>query len=153
MRTFAQLSIIVVLSAAAAGATYLVKGAPSRRLVCDPATLKPDEVCLGTIRNPSSYLWVDARLRKDWMATGLPGSILWNLDGAEDMQAFEAETATRLMETPRVIVYCGDENCGISRQVADRIKRLGLAEEVHVLRGGWRALKEAGLTRNSSPGT
>ena len=128
MKTFAQLSIIVVLSAAAAGATYLVRGAPSRRLVCDPTTLKRDEVCLDTIKDRSSYLWVDARLRKDWLATGLPGSILWNLDGAEDMQAFEAETATRLMETPRVIVYCGDENCGVSRQVADRIRLLGLAE-------------------------
>jgi rhodanese-related sulfurtransferase len=94
---------------------------------------------------------VDARKRSDWEKNGMPGSLLWNLDPAEDMQAFEAEVAVRVADNPRVIVYCGDENCGVSRQVADRIRALGLGAEVSVLRGGWRALSEAGRVKDSNP--
>jgi rhodanese-related sulfurtransferase len=94
----------------------------------------------------ADVVWVDARSRTDWEKTGLPGSLLWNLDPSEDMQAFEAAVAVRVATTPRVIVYCGDENCGISRQVAASIRALDLGAEVSVLRGGWRALSEAGRT-------
>jgi hypothetical protein len=51
------------------------------------------------------------------------------------------------VDTPQVIVYCSDENCGVSHQVADRIRKLQLGAQVSVLHGGWRALNEAGLTR------
>ena len=67
------------------------------------------------------------------------------------MQAFEADVAMRIMTSPRVIVYCGDENCGLSRQIADRIIALQLGANVSVLRGGWRALKEAGRIKDSNP--
>lgn len=151
MNAIGQLISIVCVSLAAAGGTYLLNGAPSRIFSCDPATLKSDEVCLEQISADSEVLWVDARLRKDWKETRVPGSVLWNLDPGEDMQAFEAETAMRIMESPRVIVYCGDENCGLSRQIAERIRGLQLGAEVSVLRGGWRALKEGGRIKDSSP--
>lgn len=150
MSAFSQLTIISAIALMAAGATWLVKGPPARQLRCEPATLKPDEVCLQQISD-SAVVWVDARSRKDWQKNGMPGSVLWNLDPAEDMQAFEAEVALRVAETPRVIVYCGDENCGVSRQVADRIRALGLGAEISVLHGGWRALSEAGRVKNSNP--
>ena len=67
------------------------------------------------------------------------------------MQAFEAGAAVRIATTPRVIVYCSDENCGVSRQVAQRIRALDLGAEISVLRGGWRALSEAGRVKGSSP--
>lgn len=151
MNSLGQLAAIVVISSAGASGTYLVKGAPVRTYACDVATLKPGEVCLQQIPTGSNILWVDARPRKDWEATGVPGSALWNLDPAEDMQSFEAEVAMRIMETPRVIVYCGDENCGISSQVAERIRSLQLGADVSVLRGGWRSLSDAGRVKGSSP--
>ena len=43
MNAFAQFAVVVGLSLAAAGGTYLVKGAPERKLACDPAELKQDE--------------------------------------------------------------------------------------------------------------
>ncbi|MFT3990470.1 MAG: rhodanese-like domain-containing protein [Luteolibacter sp.] len=147
MKPLVQLGAILGISLMAAGATYWVKGAPTRKLVCDPKTLKADEVCLDAIPSNIPILWVDARHRADWEKTGKPGSILWNLDATEDMATFEAEAAAHLMEARRVIVYCGDENCGLSRQVAARIRELGLADQVQVLHGGWRALNEAGLTK------
>lgn len=145
MNGLRQLAAICGLSIAAAGATFFIKGPPARAFVCEPASLKPGEICLDQIPPDSAaILWVDGRSRKDWQSSGLPGSVLWNLDPAEDMQQFEAETAMRIMETPRVIVYCSDENCGISHQVADQIRKLQLGAEVSILKGGWRALQEAG---------
>lgn len=147
MKTFSQLVAIAFIAAAAAGGTYLLKGPPTRSFVCDPSSLKPGEVCLQQIPSDAPVLWVDARLRKDWEKTGVPGSVLWNLDPAEDMLAFEADIAMHIVQTPRVIVYCGDENCGLSHQIAERIRALQLGADVSVLRGGWRALSEAGKTK------
>ena len=151
MNGFGQLAAIVGISLAAAGGTYWIKGPPARTLSCDPATLKPGEVCLQQISPDAKVLWVDARSRKDWKKNGLPGSVLWNLDPGEDMQVFEADVAMRIMETPQVIVYCGDENCGLSHQIADKIRGLQLGADVSVLRGGWRALNEAGRIKDSTP--
>jgi rhodanese-related sulfurtransferase len=150
MNPWRQLVVIAAVSLAAAAGTFWVKGPPSRLFRCDPATLKPDEICLAAIPVGAEVVWVDARSRADWEKNGVPGSLLWNLDAAEDLQAFEAATAVRISATPRVIVYCGDENCGVSRQIAGLIRGLDLGAEVSVLRGGWRALSEAGRVRNSS---
>jgi rhodanese-related sulfurtransferase len=151
MNALAQLAAVCAISFAAAGATYWVKGPPARSFVCDPATLKPDEICLEQIPVDGPILWVDARQRSQWQESGVLGSVLWNLDPTEDPQAFEVEIATRVLETPRVIVYCGDENCGLSREIAQRIRNLDLGAEVSVLKGGWRALNEAGRIKGSNP--
>ncbi len=151
MNALGQLAALVGISLVATVGTYWIKGPPGRTFSCDPATLKSGEVCLEQISQDAKVLWVDARLRRDWEKDGLPGSVLWNLDSGEDMQAFEAVVAMRIMETPRVIVYCGDENCGLSHQIADKIRGLQLGAEVSVLRGGWRALSEAGRIKGSNP--
>lgn len=153
MKSLGQLALIAALALAAAGGTWLVKGPPGRMLQCDPASLKPDEICLESIPADADVVWVDARSRAEWVENGLPGSLLWNLDPAEDMQTFEAEAAMSIAMSPRVIVYCGDENCGVSRQIAERIRALDLGAEVSVLHGGWRALSEAGRVRDSNPGS
>lgn len=144
MKALAQLASISVLALAGVGGTFLIAGPPLRTLVCDPALLKPDELCLESVPDSAEIVWIDARSRADWKKNGLPGSLLWNLDPSEDMQAFEAEVASKVAVSPRVIVYCGDENCGVSRQVAARIRALDLGAQIHVLHGGWRALREAG---------
>jgi rhodanese-related sulfurtransferase len=151
MNSIGQLAGITSIALAAAGGTFWLKGPPVRQLVCDQATLKADEICLDKVPPSAKILWVDARHRQDWIKNGMPGSALWNLDSTENMQAFEADVAARIMETPHVIVYCGDENCGLSRQVAEKIRALQLATEVSVLRGGWRALSEAGRVKDPNP--
>jgi rhodanese-related sulfurtransferase len=151
MNSLGQLAVTGCISLAAAGGTFLIKGPPARALHCDPASLKSDEVCLESIPAGADVLWVDARTRSDWEKDGVVGSLLWNLDPAEDMQAFEAEAAVRMVAASRVVVYCSDENCGVSRQIAERIRKLDLGPEVLVLRGGWRALNEAGRVKGSSP--
>ena len=152
MIAWRQLALIGALSLAAAGGTFWIKGQPNRLLRCDPATLQADEVCLNSLPADADVVWVDARSRRDWEKTGVHGSLLWNLDPAEDMQAFEAAAAVKIATAPRVIVYCGDENCGVSRQVATLIRKLDLGPEVAVLHGGWRALREAGRVKLSEQG-
>ncbi len=145
-----QLLAVCSLSAAAAGGTFLVKGPPVRALACDPSTLKPDEICLFQVVEP--VVWIDARERVRWQADGLPGSILWNPDKTENQLDFESAAAMKISETPgaRVVVYCSTEACGVSRQIAGEVLKLGLASEVKVLRGGWDALNAAGRIKGSS---
>jgi rhodanese-related sulfurtransferase len=144
MRTGLQLAIIATISLAAVGLTYLAKGPPTRSHFCDPATRKADEICLSEITPTDGLLWIDARSRAAWQKNGLPESVLWNLDSTEDMQAFEANNAEKIAAAQMVVIYCGDENCGTSRQIADRIRQLDLGPQVLVLHGGWRALRDAG---------
>jgi rhodanese-related sulfurtransferase len=153
MRLLQQISGITIIAIMAALLTWFIHGPPQRQIPCTPSLLKPGEICLDAIARDREVVWVDARSRKDWQNNGLPGSLLWNLDPTEDMQALEAEIAMKVVEHPYVIVYCGDENCGTSRQIADRIRGLGMNAQVFVLHGGWRTLKEAGLTKapNQNP--
>ena len=153
MNAVRQLAIIGGIALAAAGASWLIIGSPERAIDCNPEQLKADEICLESIPADAPVLWVDARSRKEWMTRRVPGSVLWNLDPKEDMQAFEEEVAIRIIETPQVVVYCGDESCGVSRQIAERIRALDLGAEVYVLHGGWEALKESGRVRapNQNP--
>lgn len=152
MNALVQTGVIVGLSLAAAAVTGWIRGAPIREVVCDPATLKPDEVCLSTVMDDwkGEVFWLDARSRKQWETDGVKGSLLWNLDPDEDMNVFAADLAPHLIEDPRVVIYCGDESCGTSRQVADRVRELGLGGRIHLLYGGWRALEGSELLRGSS---
>jgi rhodanese-related sulfurtransferase len=140
MNAVAQLAIIGVISAVAAGGSWLTKG-PQEAVAfeCDPALIREDEICLGDA--VGNILWVDARSRSDWESNGIKGSILWNMDPKEDEMAFEADAAAHIVAAELVVVYCGSEACDTSRQIADRIRSLGLGAPVRVLHGGWDAIK------------
>ena len=96
-----------------------------------------------------AVLWVDARSRAEWRRDGVPGSLLFNINPAEDMNQMEAAAAQRISEAARVVVYCASDSCGVSSQVAARIRAMGLGPEVYVLHGGWRALRAAGMVAGS----
>jgi hypothetical protein len=150
MNVWAQLPAVLALAFAAAGTTYLVKGPPVRTVRCDATKLQSDEVCLERVTREwqGRVLWVDARSRGEWERNGVAGALLWNLDPNENMQTMEADAAGRMIDGSRVVVYCGNENCGTSRQVAARINALQLGNEVFVLYGGWRVLAAAKLTKD-----
>lgn len=150
MNAVAQASSILILVGIFAGGTWVIRGAPERQVVCDPAELGDQEVCLEQLRGQTGVLWIDARSRSDWEVDGYPGSVLWNLDPKEDEQEMEAKAMMNLIDAKTVVVYCSDEACGTSRQIADRVRALGVVSDVKVLHGGWQALAEAGLVRDSS---
>lgn len=147
MNPLTQLAALVAVSASAAGITWLVKGPPEKVPLeqCDPLQLKEDELCLSQVSG--NVLWVDARPRAEWEKRSVEGAILWNLDPKENQQTFEAEAAMKVLEAELVVVYCGSEACGTSREVADRIRALQMGPPVKVLHGGWDAIKDS----NSGP--
>jgi rhodanese-related sulfurtransferase len=151
MKPWVQLAAVIGISCAAGSATYLIRGAPDRRVPCDANALGADEVCLGRVTGEwrGEVLWVDARSRADWRRDGVPGSVLFNIDPAEDMNQIEAEAAQRISEATRVVVYCASESCGTSRQVAGRIRAMGLGPQVYVLHGGWQALRAERMVTGS----
>lgn len=152
MNAVTQVLAIGGIALLAARLTFQVVGPPLRDVPCDPVLLKPGEICLADVmaRWQGDVLWIDARPRAEWQADGVPGSILWNLDSKEDANAFEAEAMTHLMTGKPVIVYCSEGNCGVSSEVAAKVRKLEIAPEVHALFGGSGALKAAGMLKGSS---
>lgn len=127
----------------AGGVTYGVRGAPKRVFICDKSLLKEHEVCLADVMaDDKGLVWVDARHRVDWQENRVKGAILWNLDKGEDMLQFEQDGAAAIWGAKRVVVYCTDEQCGLSHAVAGKIRTLDLCSRVEVLKGGWRALQD-----------
>ncbi|MGJ8643165.1 MAG: rhodanese-like domain-containing protein [Luteolibacter sp.] len=143
MKMVKQLVLIGILSSIAAAGSWYLREEPEtpKPFVCDPAAIAEDEICLADVTEGA--LWVDARSRSEWEENGVKGSILWNFDSNEDAQKFESEAAVQIISAPLVVVYCGSEACGTSRQIAELIKKLELGPEVKVLYGGWDALKDS----------
>ena len=143
MKPFIQAAAITAIALVLAAVTWWIKGPPEKG--CDPASLKPGEICIQSIPTDRDVVWIDARSRTDWQRDGLKGSILWNRDPAEYSDKMEQEAVMKIFETPYVVVYCSDKGCGTSKKIAERIRELELGAEVHVLHDGWNALKEAGM--------
>ena len=141
MNALAQFVAVGLVSLAAAGGSWLMRKPSLEKpaFTCDPAKLRDDEICLADVMG--QVLWVDARSRSEWQATGIKGSILWNMDPKEDANVFEAEAAPHIAAAELVVVYCGSEKCGTSREVAGRIRKMQLGSPVKVLYGGWDAVK------------
>ncbi len=140
MKSVYQIAILIAISASAASTTWLVNDPHSKTIAhCDPASLKPDEICFDQVTG--NVLWVDARSRAEWQKNGFSNSILWNLDPKEDALKMEADAAMKIIDFKTVIVYCSSEACGTSRQIAEKIRKLDLGVEVKILRGGYTALK------------
>jgi rhodanese-related sulfurtransferase len=144
MNAAAQLGIIALVAVTAAAGTWLVKGPPEKpaAFVCDPEKLEEGEICLGDVEG--NVLWVDARSRGEWEENGLDGSVLWNLDPKEDVNEMESGAVMGIAAgVDLVVVYCGSEACGTSKQIAGRIRALDLGPPVKSLHGGWDALRDS----------
>jgi rhodanese-related sulfurtransferase len=147
VNAFAQLGLIAFISLTAASLNFRLVGPPERGVACDPSKLREDEICLADVlsRTDETILWIDARPRADWQADGLEGSVLWNLDPNEDEAKMEETVMTHLVDSTFAVVYCGEGNCGTSREIAARVRRLGVVDQVYALHGGIAALRAAGL--------
>ena len=141
MKSVFQIAIMIGIAASAASITWFLKDPNSKPALivhCDPALLKPDEICFDQVMG--NVLWVDARSRDEWQKNGYPNSILWNLDPKEDALKMEADAAMKIGDYKRVVVYCSSQACGTSREVAKRIRKLDFGPEVKALHGGYPAL-------------
>ncbi|MCW1887825.1 rhodanese-like domain-containing protein [Luteolibacter flavescens] len=154
MKAITELALVIGCASLGALATWKIAGPPSRVVACDPATLSPEEICLATVQAEwpeGSFLWVDARPAADWKRNGIAGSIPVTLGGDTSFDEQIEASLEKLGTAQRVLVYCGSAGCGTSKEVAKRIRDLGFIPEVRALHGGWDALTQAGLVKDSSP--
>lgn len=142
MKSVFQIAILLAVATSAASITWLLKSPDSKPQAiedCNPALLKPDEICFDQISG--KVLWIDARSREEWQKNGYPNSILWNLDRKEDALKMEADAVFKIAESNLVVVYCASQACGTSRQIAEKIRKLELGPTVKVLHGGYPSLR------------
>ena len=84
----------------------------------------------------SNAIWIDARPEEEFAQKHVPGAILLNEDRWNELlpQMLAAWTPEK-----RVVVYCGSDGCGSSREVARRLRKEAQIKDVFVLEGGWEA--------------
>lgn len=145
MRWIYQTLILVLISALAAGALYLIVGPPDRSVPCVQADMKEDQVCLTTVMDEwkGDVLWIDARSGREFKKGHLPGAILIPETDAENKIAVP-KTMERIgmsgVAGQKLVVYCGTDACGSSEHVAKKIRATGFHSDVYVLYGGWKAV-------------
>ena len=84
----------------------------------------------------TNAIWIDARPEEEFAQKHVPGAILLNEDRWNEL--LPQMLATWSPEK-RVVVYCGSEACGSSREVARRLRKEAQIKNVFVLDGGWEA--------------
>jgi len=156
MKAFGELLLVLGLATAGAVVTWQITGPPDRTppsVACDPATLSLDEICLATVQAEwKDVLWIDARREEEWKIDGMPGSIHITTMGGKSFQDQIEASLERLASAQRAVVYCSDTGCGISKEVVKQLREYGLVQgELRALHGGYAALKQAGMIKDSSP--
>ncbi len=148
--------MILGISAILGLGTWLVDGRPSGDPAIEAARtpLKPGEIRLEDLQELEGVVWVDARRAGEWRRDGLPGSIHLTTLSDTDLGTQLAENQEALFTADRLVIYCGDLNCGLSHDLAERL-RTDYADliggEILVLHGGLVALREAGMLKGSNP--
>lgn len=84
-------------------------------------------------------MWIDARPADEFAAGHVPGAVLLNTD---EWDRLLGPALNSWRPGLRVVVYCGKQTCGASREVARRLKDEAGLKNVFVLSGGWEAWQE-----------
>lgn len=82
-------------------------------------------------------LWVDARSAAEYEAEHVPGALSLNM---EEWDRLFPEFLDQWSPEKKIVVYCGAASCGLSQEVADRLRKSNIPT-VYVLKGGWEAWK------------
>ena len=89
-------------------------------------------------------LWIDARPRAKYEAGHIEGAVLLNEQDDFNQLLQESWATLQNNADKHVVIYCASEICGSSRKVAELLENRGFPD-VHVLHGGEKALRDAGL--------
>jgi rhodanese-related sulfurtransferase len=110
-----------------------------RRPSWDGPPAKAGEVTIETVRAwKQPVLWVDARTQAEFLREHVPGATRLNLQEWDPLfRAFLDAWQPGFT----VLVYCDSPSCGLSHEVAERLRANGI-EPVYVLQGGWQAWKQ-----------
>jgi rhodanese-related sulfurtransferase len=135
MRALRQASLILLAALIPAGLTAAFH---PRRPLWSEETLLPGEVRIQTVLAwGPDVQWIDARSAKEYEAEHIPGAILLNLEGWD--QLFP-QFLDQWKPEKKVVVYCSSTACELSHEVAKRLEADGISP-AYVLKGGWEAWK------------
>lgn len=111
---------------------------PRRPAFSDP--VGPGEIALAEVlRNPGSFLWVDARPDAEYLKGHVPGALRLMEDEWDDL----VPAVLQAWPTGKpAVVYCSARQCENSKAVAARLREFNVGQ-VHVLKGGWEAWQGA----------
>lgn len=143
--TARQVCLILLLALIATAVSALVHPKrPAWYRVVSPEELRwqIDLVKAEELASSESVLWVDARSRKKYEESHLPGAILLNLAEWGDLMFEHMDALQDAMSKP-VIVYCDGTDCRKSATIASQLRELLGLEPVYVLKGNWRELSAA----------
>jgi rhodanese-related sulfurtransferase len=84
-------------------------------------------------------IWIDARPQDEFEREHVPGALLLNEDRWNELLP---QVLAVWAPEKRVVVYCGSESCGSSREIAHRLRKEAVLTNVFVLEGGWEAWKK-----------
>jgi rhodanese-related sulfurtransferase len=101
-----------------------------------------DEVNVAQARDfGQAIMWIDARPEEDFIAEHIPDAVLLN---AENWDSLLPTMLDAWSPDRKVVVYCSQQNCDASREVARRLREEAGLKDVFVLTGGWEAWKKGG---------
>lgn len=136
------LGMLVILLGALPPAIASALWHPARPVASETDALGQTAFLRDLLEDPAPIRWVDARDQEAFNAAHVPGA--FHLSPGNWNEASGPFFLT-LQPGDRVVIYCGDSNCGASREVANRLRNeLGVAN-VTVLSGGWEAIENFGL--------
>jgi rhodanese-related sulfurtransferase len=85
-------------------------------------------------------MWIDARPSAEFTAGHVPEALLLNTD---EWDTRLGEALNHWSPGRKVVVYCSEQTCGASREVARRLRDEAGLKNVFVLNGGWEAWQES----------
>lgn len=84
-------------------------------------------------------LWVDARPDAQFAAGHVPGAIQLNEDRWDELLR---QMLTSWKPERKVVVYCSEQSCAASHDVAERLRHEAGLSNIHVLENGWEGWKK-----------
>ncbi len=146
MKAAREVVILLALSLVAAAGTHLFHPrAPSWYL--DSGPVADDEVTISQIeaRWKGDVLWIDARVRSQFLNGHVPGALLIN-EQERDQQLFENIAVLQDNKKP-IVIYCDSGACQASRKIRQYLVERMPVEQIFVLRGGWDLLAKSRFVR------
>ena len=137
-RTLRQVGVLVFLALlpGIGQAVYL-----RDRVAWDAKARSADEIKVEeAIAFGDQVIWVDARPDHEFAQEHVPGAIQLNEERWDELlpQMLEVWSPEK-----KVIVYCGKEACGASREVVRRLRTEAELKNAFILAGGWDAWRNA----------
>ena len=84
-------------------------------------------------------LWLDARPDADFAAGHVPGALQLNEDRWDELLP---AMLTQWSPERKLVIYCSQQSCNASHEVAERLRKEDGLKEVYVLQGGWEEWKK-----------